>query len=51
MLFVHRQQKEGQHNQHHTQGRCAVPGRATEQKEQRYAQKRSAREADQLPLG
>ena len=51
MLFVHSQHKEGQHNQHHTQGRCAVPGRVTEQKEQRYTQKRSAREADKLPLG
>ena len=51
MLFVHRQQEEGQHHEHHAQGCRTVSGRATEQKEQRYAQKRPSREADKLPLG
>ena len=51
MLFVHSQHKEGQHNQHHTHSRYTVSGRFSEQKEKRYANKRSAREADKLPLG
>ena len=45
------QHKEGQHNQHHTHSRYTVSGRFSEQKEKRYANKRSAREADKLPLG
>ena len=51
MLFVHSQHKEGQHNQHHTHSRYTVSGRFSEQKEKRYANKRSARETDKLPLG
>ena len=51
MLFVHSQHKEGQHNQNHTHSRYTVSGRFSEQKEKRYANKRSAREADKLPLG
>ena len=51
MLFIHCQQEEGHHDQHHTHGGHAVSRRLTEQKEQRYANKRSAREADKLPLG
>ena len=51
MLFIHCQQEEGHHDQHHTHGGHAVSGRFSEQKEKRYANKRSAREADKLPLG
>ena len=51
MLFLHSQHKEGQHNQHHTHSRDTVSGRFSEQKEKRYANKRSTREADKLPLG
>ena len=50
MLFVHSQHKEGQHNQHHTHSRYTVSGRFSEQKEKRYANKRSAREADSCRL-
>ena len=46
MLFVHRQQEEGQHHEHHAQGCRTVSSRATEQKEQRYAQKRPSAETD-----
>ena len=51
MLFVHSQHKEGQHNQHHTHSRHTVSGRFSDQKEKRYADKRSARETDKLPFG
>ena len=50
-LFPVIRHKEGQHNQHHTHSRYTVSGRFSEQKEKRYANKRSAREADKLPLG
>ena len=51
MLFIHRQQEEGHHDQHHAHGGHAVSRRLTEQKEQRYAYKRSGGKADQLPSG
>ena len=51
MLFIHCQQEEGHHDQHHTHGGHAVSRRLTEQKEQRYAYKRPGGKADQLPLG
>ena len=51
MLFIHCQQEEGHHDQHHTHGGHAVSRRLTEQKEQRYAYKRPGGKADQLPSG
>ena len=51
MLFIHSQQEEGQHDQHHTHGGHAVSRRPPEQKEKQYADKRPAGEADQLPPG
>ncbi len=51
MLFIHRQQEKGHHDQHHTHGGHAVSRRFPEQKEQRYAHKRPAGKADQLPSG
>ena len=51
MLFIHCQQEEGHHDQHHTHGGHAVSRRLTEQKEQRHAYKRPGGKADQLPSG
>ena len=51
MLFIHCQQEEGHHDQHHAHGGHAVSRRLTEQKEQRYAYKRPGGKADQLPSG
>ena len=51
VFFIHRQHEEGQHDQHHTHGSHAVSHRPPEQEEKRYADQRTAAEADQLPLG
>ena len=51
MLFIHRQQEEGHHDQHHTHGGHTVSRRLTKQKEQRHAYKRPGSKADQLPSG
>ena len=51
MLFVHRQQEERQHHEHHAQGCRTVSRRLTEQKEQRHAYKCPGGKADQLPSG
>ncbi len=50
MLFIHCQQEEGHHDQHHTHGSHAVSRRLTEPQEQRYTYKRPGGKADQLPL-
>ena len=49
MLFIHCQQEEGHHDQHHTHGSHAVSRRLTEPQEQRYTYKRPGGKADQLP--
>ena len=51
VALVHRQEKEGQHDQHHEQGGGAGAQPVPAQKEQRYADERAADEADKLPLG
>src|SRR5699024_2393332 len=51
VLLIHCQHEEGQHDQHHAHSRHTASRRLPEQKEKRYADKRSAAETDQLPLG
>ena len=50
VLFIHGQQEEGQHDQHHAKGRRAAADMALEQKEERYADERAAAKAQNLPF-
>ena len=51
VFFIHRHQKERQHDKHHTHGCHAVSRRPPKQKEKRHTDECPAAEADQLPLG
>ena len=50
VLLIHGQQKKGQHEQDHADGRRADAGMGFEQEEQRNAQRRPCAEAYELPF-
>ena len=51
VFLIDAQQKEGQHDQHHTQGGHAGACLAFEQKEKRHTDQRTAAKTDQLSFG